>query len=145
MGADLYIKEMPREGQILGFEVSDRAVNAGYFRDAYNSWGLSSLLTENGKAFSWWRFADRKELFRKDEEDGHVMTKEGVKVWVNEVKPLLQQFLRKRKIYKSDFGSDKKKLITDKETIIAIRNHAGLLLKFMELALKTKAEIIWSV
>lgn len=48
MGADIYIKKL--KPPILGFELSDKAVELGYFRDAYNSRGLFSQL-----GISWWQ------------------------------------------------------------------------------------------
>jgi hypothetical protein len=50
MGADLYRKYNKGERvPILGFERSLRAINSGYFRDAYNS---GSILQKFG--LSWW-------------------------------------------------------------------------------------------
>lgn len=68
MGADLYIKNMDREPQYTGFEVSERAVDLGYFRDCYNSYGLFAVMSEVfHKRFSWWLLVDnRKELFDKN-------------------------------------------------------------------------------
>lgn len=57
MGADLYIKNMDRDKQKLGFELSEKAVDAGYFRDCYSPSGLFYKLK-----LSWWRTYDEYEL-----------------------------------------------------------------------------------
>src|SRR3990167_5288083 len=50
MGADLYRQfNNGKEVPILGFERSKRAIDSGYFRDAYNS---GSILNKYG--LSWW-------------------------------------------------------------------------------------------
>jgi hypothetical protein len=50
MGADLYRKHNKGEAvPILGFERSKRAIDSGYFRDAYND---GSILRQFG--LSWW-------------------------------------------------------------------------------------------
>lgn len=61
MGADLYILALPSEPQIGGFEVSENAVNAGYFRDCYNKYGLFARL-----GLSWWRTYDNYKLGEND-------------------------------------------------------------------------------
>jgi hypothetical protein len=72
MGADLYIKNLPREGQYLGFEVSEKAVKAGYFRDCYNPGGLFAFLSANlDESFFWWQFRDKYDkYFTEDDGDG---------------------------------------------------------------------------
>jgi len=47
MGADLYVKGLPPH--ICGFEVSQKAAKAGYFRDCYNGGGLFANI-----GLSWW-------------------------------------------------------------------------------------------
>ena len=60
MGADLYRKNNNGEKvPILGFERSSRAVEGGYFRDAYND---GSILWKYG--LSWW--ADISKLQDKE-------------------------------------------------------------------------------
>jgi hypothetical protein len=64
MGADLYIRNMPREPQVRGPEVSPEAVEVGYFRDCYNAHGLFAFLGEQtGECRSWWRLLEERELF----------------------------------------------------------------------------------
>ena len=50
---------MDRKKQCLGFEVSDRAVNLGYFRDCYNEGGLFAVMSKTlNETISWWQMAD---------------------------------------------------------------------------------------
>jgi hypothetical protein len=58
MGADLYIKNQPRQAQYTGFRTD---INVGYFRDAYN---ISNLLWQYG--LSYWQ--DVKKLENKQGE-----------------------------------------------------------------------------
>ena len=66
MGADLYIKKMPRGPQYTGFELSDRAIDLGYFRDCYNQHGLFAFLSKRtGEELSWWQMCANKNWFNK--------------------------------------------------------------------------------
>lgn len=136
MGADLYIKNMERVNQTKrGFEVSNAAVSDGYFRD----------LSENlGQDFSWWQTADRSELFVRDPENGLLMTVEGAKQWLDELKPHLAALKRKQKLYYRQYKEEKRREIPAEE-VKEYRNWADLLLKFLELAIKLESPIIWSV
>ena len=151
MGADLYIKDMDRKSQYTGFEVSERAVNLGYFRDCYNRWGLFALMsaTLNREDISWWLTTDKKEFFRVDDEDGLIMTVEGVKKWGEEITPLLNQFIESSKVYSSNYnyktGKRRRVKVRKVEDIEDIKSHAKLLLNFINLAIQEKSEIIWSV
>lgn len=142
MGADLYITKMDRKKQIRGFEVSQDAVDAGYFRDAYNSYGLFALMSHTlNKTFSWWKLAGRKELFNKQGN----MTVKGVKVWAEEINPYLEEFINKNEYFYCDWQDKEKIKPVDKEDIPLIKEHALLLKNFIELAIKNKSTIIFSV
>jgi len=70
MGADLYrVENKGNKVPILGFERSQRAIDLGYFRDAYNS---GSIL--NKYSLSWW--VDIKKL---QNEDGVITTENVIK------------------------------------------------------------------
>jgi len=149
MGADLYVKDLDRSNQIRGFEVSEDAVDVDYFRDCYNSYGLFSVMSATlDMTISWWQTADKKEWFRDDEEEGQVMTVEGVKQWRAYMKPLLQKFLDSPKIYfneYSDIRNTKQVLVRKKQHIESFKDHAQLLIRFLDFAAGIESEIIWSV
>ena len=149
MGADLYIKNMEREPQYTGFEVSQRAVDVGYFRDCYNEWGLFSIMSATlNQTISWWQTSDIKSWFRKDKEDGLIMTVEGAKKWWAQLEPLLKEFIDSPKIYRNEYvspGKSKRLLIRKKEDIECMKEHAHLLQRFIKFAIEQKSEIIWSV
>jgi len=150
MGADLYIKNMDREKQYTGFEVSKSAVNKGYFRDCYNSYGLFGFLRNNlNKEFSWWQFKDNKKWF---DENGDMEIKGAI-----EFKDMIleaKEKLKKKKYYclkipNYDKWSSKKhvyntKKLTKKETKEYLE-WLDLLIEFLALAIKQKSKIIWSV
>jgi len=162
MGADLYIKNMDREAQYRGFEVSPDAVKAGYFRDCYNSFGLLGVVAAtncypesvdyNAKPyFSWWAtYRTYQDWFRKDENDGLIMTVEGVKQWKKKILPELKQFLKANKIYHSECNIEDDRFVYNlKELPVTdieeYRNWAQLLIDFIDLAIKKDSEIIWAV
>ena len=164
MGADLYIKNLDRQKQYTGFEVSERAVDVGYFRDCYNSYGLFAIMSENlGELYSWWQtYRERKELFRKNNDSQ--MTVSGAKKWLAELEPAIERFKKvkkmRAKIY--DFEANQKR---QKETgkmgglddiiykRVALKNeeqkdmieHGELLIRFLKLEIKLRSPIIWSV
>ncbi len=153
MGADLYIKDLDREEQYTGFEVSERAVDLGYFRDCYNSYGLFAGISATLKKddISWWLTADREELFREDEEEGLVMTVEGVKQFYDEMKKLVDKYLKRKTLYIQDYVYDRKGGYSteyrkcNKKDTENFKEHARLFLRFLELAIKKNSEIVWSV
>ena len=159
MGADLYIKNMDRKSQYTGFEVSERAVDVGYFRDCYNEAGLFALLSANvpDADLSWWITHGRKELFNKD---GNMSVK-GAKQFLSEIEPHVESLKAKHKAGKkffyrvlnweksrlkksSEYVYDKKYFKT-KDEAESLINHAKLLVQFLKLAIKIKSPIIWNV
>ena len=159
MGADLYVKKMDRENQYRGFEVSQDAVDSGYFRDCYNSYGLFQVMSATlGESLSWWQIANEEHLFRQDDEDGAVMTVEGIKLWKEKMFPLLKQFKNRKVLYRSEYigGIENfstnwanpkchKKIKIQPEKVKEYHDWANLLINFIELAEKNNSEIIWSV
>ena len=149
MGADLYIKNLPKDKQITGFEVSDEARASGYFRDCYNEGGLFAVISSNtGNELSWWATASRKSLF-KQIDDEFCMTVKGAEQWLAELKPIINAFVKLPSLYYSVYnvtthGYDKGKDIEDSE-VKEYRKWAKGLIKFLELAIKLKSPIIWSV
>ena len=142
MGADLYITKMPRKPQYTGFEVSKKAVDVGYFRDCYNSYGLFAIMSDNlGKTFSWWETAGRKELFNKSGN----MTIEGVKQLLEELEPIVKRFKKLPKLFANVYQGDdeyKKKPI---KNIKEYHDWADLLIRFLKTAIKKESTIIFSV
>jgi len=131
MGADLYIEKMPRDAQYLGFEVSEKAVDLGYFRDCYNSSGLLAVMSATlDEAFSWWGTADRKDLFNNEGE----MTVEGAKKWLAELEPHITKFVNSSELPN-----------IEKEDIQYYHDWSNLLVKFLKLAIEQDSNIIWSV
>lgn len=119
MGADLYIKKLDREKQYLGFEVSQKAVDSGYFRDCYNDGGLFAHLgTATGEQFSWWAFDKNKAWFNK----AHELNLTGQKSLLAKV-------------------VDARVYVKDKEYL----KWTDLLIRFLETSIKLKSTIIWSV
>lgn len=157
MGADLYVKNMDRENQYRGFEVSKDAVKAGYFRDCYNSHGLFQVMNATlGESLSWSAFVKDKDMFVKDDEDGTVMTIEGLKGWKERILPLLKQFKNRKVLYRSEyigkiFKTDwnnpdcHKKIKIKKEDVKYYHDWADLLINFIKIAEKNNSEVIWSV
>ncbi len=155
MGADLYIKDMDRDGQLRGFEVSKDAVNAGYFRDPYNDWGLFNFLRSNTKArLSWWRFAANKEWF---DSKGNMSIK-GAREFREIFVGLRDEIAKKDKfgLEVVDFDAthklpkDKRRLIYKTEKLSAkeikeYKDWLDLLIRFLDLAIRLKSKIIWSV
>jgi hypothetical protein len=139
MGADLYITKMDRRLQVRGFEVSQGAVDAGYFRDAYNSYGLFAVMSQVlSKELSWWQTAKRKELFNKQNN----MTVDGVKKWAAEIIPLIDEF---QKVEKISVKTGKGIVNYAPDETQAVKEHALLLKRFLELAIAKKSTIIFSV
>ena len=150
MGADLYIKNMDREKQYTGFEVSKKAVNQRYFRDCYNSYGLFRFLSCNlNKEFSWWQFRDNKEWFDKN---GNSMKIKGT-IKFKDIFLEAKEKLKKKKYYCLKIPNDKwslKKQVYDtkklsKKEIKKFLDWLDLLIEFLSLAIEQKSKIIWSV
>ena len=153
MGCDLYIKDLPREAQYTGFEVSQESVNVGYFRDCYNSSGLFSWLTDNtGMEFSWWQLTEEKkdDWFRDDEEEGMLLTVRGAKEFLNLLNIAESIMVKQHSYFKKNleikngkpFYKEEKQ--TDEEAM-KYYEWFGLLLQFLNTAIKRKSEVIWSV
>ena len=144
MGADLYL--LDREVPILGFEVSDKAVEAGYFSDCYNSWGLFAIMSKTlDETISWWQTSSREELFRRDQDGRLVMTIKGVNQWFGEMFPKVKKFIEAKTLYRNDgYGSEKTVKVKNVDAQ-QMKEHAQLFLKFITLARDSQSEIHWSV
>lgn len=156
MGADLYIENLPDDTRRGGFEVSLEAVKSGYFRDAYNGCGLFAIMSRTlDEEFSWWQISDREDLFTRSDEDGLVMTAEGVKKWWSEMKPHIRKFIKRKTYYRAEYiPSDERKdpddmwkkiRIHNQEDIKAIRGHAELFERFHTYAVELGSSVGWSV
>lgn len=147
MGADLYIKKLPRKAQYRGFEVSDDARKAGYFRDCYNEGGLLAVISANtNNNLSWWRTADRKELFSKARGD---MTVKGAKQWLSELQPIVAEFVNLPELHYLEYNvkTGKRDIVKpiEQSEVKEYRIWANGLIEFLELAISLKSQIIWSV
>ncbi len=141
MGADLYIKNMERQKQYLGFEVSDKAINLGYFRDCYNNGGLFAVMSQTlNKTISWWKMSDEIGLNKNG-----VLPFTKVKKWKETMFPLLEEFKKHTDLYYKDYKTDSNKKIEDQKQIKEYHNWADKLMKFIDLAIEKKSGIIWSV
>ena len=83
MGADLYIKNLPREPQHTGFRDN---IEVGYFRDSYNA---TNVLWKYG--LSYWK--DTKDLPTR----GDAVTVKGVKKFlsmIEERQPVFDEFIK---------------------------------------------------
>lgn len=141
MGADLYIEKMDRKSQYTGFEVSDRAVNLGYFRDCYNSGGLFAVMSKTlNKTVSWWKMSSEVGLNKKG-----VLPFTKVKEWKATMFPLLDEFKKQNELYFEDYFANKKVRIKDTNKIKEYHSWADKLMKFIDLAIEKKSGIIWSV
>ena len=147
MGADLYIKNMDK--QYTGFEISDRAVNLGYFRDCYNDYGLFNFLRSNisNKDYSWWEIIEKKKLF----DSNHDMSVKGAKVFLKsmtDAKDIINRIPPenlKLKIFDSSIkGKPVYKLLSIKDGK-EFKAWLGLLIEFLKLAIRLKSPIIFSV
>lgn len=144
MGADLYIVKLDGTRTHGGFEVSEDAVNDGYFRDCYNSAGLFAVLSANtDKSFSWWHTASRKELFAKN---GNMSVK-GAKQLLSEIEPAVAELKSKKVLYYSEYDAETRKAGKGKKIkdIKEYHKWADLLVNFLKLAIEKKSEIVWSV
>jgi hypothetical protein len=159
MGADLYIKNLDRESQYLGFEVSDKAVDAGYFRDCYNDSGLFNFLRSNTRLmFSWWQFSDRKSWFTVTKDGDREMNIKGAKEFKKKIDLAKNIILRRKQegvqlrlqVLNTEYYRDKSKpkYLTKKLSAKEEKEYMdwlNLLLRFLETAIKMRSRIIWSV
>lgn len=141
MGADLYIKDMDREQQYRGFEVSKEARAAGYFRDAYNGSGLFAVMGATlGVELSWWQTADRPGLF---DVNGN-MTVDGAIHWRAELAPLVERFCATTELKHRPFDLSESPDVPA-EKVPFYHEWARGLIEFLDLAIERKSSIIWSV
>ena len=139
MGADLYIEKMDREKQYRGFEVSDEAVEAGYFRDCYNSSGLFAVMSETlDRKVSWWLMANQVGLNKKG-----VLPLANVKVWKAAMQPIIKEFISRPVLYYKDYEKGKTEIPA--KDAQEYRDWARRLERLMELAIEKESGIIWSV
>jgi hypothetical protein len=148
MGADLYIKKTDEKTRRGGFEVSEKAVDSGYFRDCYNGRGLFSVISANvpNVELSWWQTKDRKELFCKGSNE---MSIAGIKKLLAELKPIVEKFKKLNCLYYSEYNVKTRKHYKGKKMedtqFLFYHDWADLLIRFLELAIEKKSCIIWSV
>ena len=148
MGADLYIKKLyeKNKNKTVWLEVSDKAVEGGYFRDCYNSGGLFAILSLNlDKTISWWQTKGREGWFKQGD-----MTKKGLKAWLKEMKEIRDQFLAINNPYDAgEYDFDKGAYLNGKEMTIVERDEyrewIKRLVRFIEIAIENKTTIYWSV
>lgn len=148
MGADLTINKLyaKNSGTTGGFEVSDEAVEKGYFRDCYNEGGLFAVLSVNlGKTYSWWQMNGRKGWFNKGD-----MTKKGIKAWLAEMTEARDKFLAIEKpVWPGGYDIEKRAFTKGKEMTLKDRGEYQAwikrLVRFIEIAIETKDTIHWSV
>jgi len=142
MGADLTILKTDASERRGGFELSNRAVESGYFRDCYNGYGLFAVLSKNlGRSFSWWEMTDKykDKWFVRDEENGTTLTTKGEKALLRKIKKARIELEAKPKIF---YGYDEKNKKAGKKEYL---DWCDLLIKFLELAIKLDSPIGWSV
>jgi len=136
---------MDRKSQHTGFEVSKRAVDSGYFRDCYNSYGLFNFLRTNlNEEFSWWQFAGNKRWFDKDNNMtvwGTIRFKRIFDSAKIELEALTDYYLD---VHDFNTNKDIRKKLKKKE-IKEYKDWLNLLISFLNLAIERKSKIIWSV
>jgi len=159
MGADLTI--IGRDSRHGAFEVSDRAVKNGYFRDAYNSYGLFGVLTATipHKTYSWWQFSTEGEGKGFFDKDGNLKPN-GAKILLARMRDakLYLENVPRLKREEMVWDDEAKKYKRDKagnfvyETLELspqddkfTRHHLDLLIQFLDDAVKTNSSIEWSV
>ena len=137
MGADLYIKKMNRKNQYRGFEVSQEAVDVGYFRDCYNSGGLFAVLSANlDNEYSWWKLsADKKEIWFDKNGDLNEYGQIELLGMIEKAKSELQ---KKKEIF---YGCGENGKADKKEYL----GWCDLLINFLKLAIKKGSPVIWSI
>lgn len=121
MGADLYRqnragKNAGKKVPILGFERSARAIEVGYFRDAYNS---GSILAQFG--LSWWR-----DIIPLCDDNG-VLTPEKVREFRSMVEAKRAQFEANMNLGVNIDGEP-----ISAEWVADFREGAALLLKYLD-------------
>ena len=147
MGADLYIKKLPREVQYKHCGFSTEAVKDGYFRDCYNSGGLFAVMSANlGRTFSWWQLVGRKDFgFNKNGE----LPAKNVKKFRNELVRDVEVFSRKKVLYYAEWdlqtGKDKRGKKVSADEVKEYQEWANGLLLFLDVAIENKSSIIFSV
>jgi hypothetical protein len=146
MGADLYIKNMPRDAQYTGFEVSKRAVEVGYFRDCYNPTGLFNFVGSNTRYKpSWWQFHREQKWFDKFGD----MTVAGARKFLALARCWKVELSKRHEFWLDSWDQEGKNVgkqyaVTGGQ-IIEYFNWLDLLIAFLELAIKCKSKIEWSV
>lgn len=118
MGADLYIKNLPRDPQYTGFRTD---VDAGYFRDSYND---SSVLWKYG--LSYWTD------FKKWTNAEYEMSPEGAK-------KLLNSLNRRTKVFEEAIAQES---VEDQQWF---HLHSEELKSFLKRAIELNSNIICSV
>ena len=117
LGADLYIKKMPREKQYTGWRTK---ISVGYFRDAYNETNLLWKLE-----LSYWRLAD------KWAPNGEMP--------VENIKKLLRLVKRRRGLLEANIAD------YPENWQRYFRRKYDLFIRFLKKAIKLNSPIIWDV
>ena len=160
MGADLYIEKMDRTSQYRGYEVSDAARDAGYFRDCYNKNGLFAFLSFNtNQIFSWWQFSNKAKYFNKEGDlklkyipEFLVYVKRAEKFMLTSKIGYIQYGKcyfgfekQKGKVYEDEEGYRYKKVKLTQKQLKEYKDWYFGLIQFLEKAIELKSNIIWNI
>jgi hypothetical protein len=139
MGADLYINKL--SGKAGAYEVSYKAIKNGYFRDCYNDGGLFNFIRSNTVYDpSWWQMARDTEWFKKD---GYTMTVRGATEMLAEVREWQRMTNQMKQFVLKMYEADPQKL--NPAEITYYKKWLGWLIEFLEIAIKMRSTISWSV
>ena len=136
--ADLYITKIHKD--CFAFDGTLDGVRRGYFRDPYNDGSLFSFIRSNTSYtdLSWWKLRDREWFNRRKN-----MTLEGAKEFLKLMQDVREQV----------YSRDKFRLLCGDEMMASLncfdvleyKEWLECLIAFLELAIKKKSTIIWSI
>jgi hypothetical protein len=147
MGADLYILKVYDPGTIgWVFDHTLTSVRKGYFRDPYNEGGLFNFLRSNTTHddLSWWALRAKTEWFNRKRN----MTLEGVRDFLDIVCDAKEQIYLKDKLYLDVYDHQdkiKKRELLSFSDGLEYKEWLECLIVFLELAIKKRSTIKWSV
>ena len=147
MGADLYITKIYKD--CFSFDGTLASIRRGYFRDCYNDGGLFAFLRNNSdfKGLSWWAITDKKkEWFNRQGN----MTIEGSKLFLELIKQVKDQvYSQDRYVMEHSVFPEKQyrteTIPLDALEVMEYKEWLECLVAFLELAIKKKSTIQWSV
>jgi len=148
MSADLYILKVYEKGRCPPFDGTLDSVRKGYFRDPYNDASLFSFIRSNTNYtdLSWWRLRDKKWFNRRKN-----MTLEGVKEFLSLIKDAREQIYSLNEfqllcgIYSERGCIDEGIVSLNCFDTLEYKEWLECLIAFLELAIKKKSTIRWSV